>query len=376
MDFHQASERYLTWLSDHSLPRLATAGRDPLGGYYEALNLDGTPITGAPKRLRVQARQAFSFARADALGLMPDGRAASDEAFRFMIEAGFSDASDGYPAGWVHILGPDGAPQDSRRDTYDHAFVLLAAAERWRVYQDPHAKDVAQRIGAYLDTAQHAERGFEEGFPATLPRRQNPHMHLLEASLLCRHAGLFDRASTLIADVISLFDDVFWDREAGVLREFFADDWAPAPESFDVIEPGHMAEWIWLLAEAGYEDLDLLKTMLTEARRYGELEGPALLCSSANAETLEKSDGCRLWPQTENIRASLVMARLTGEEHWYEDATRYLDALQSIFLSGAAPGCYHDNVDHGGTVLSDRTPASTLYHHITLADEILRHRRD
>lgn len=373
MDYQRAAERYLGWLSNDALPRSARNGLDPLGGFFEALQLDGEPITGAGKRLRVQARQAFAFARAEALGLITSGRDCSDEAFRFMIEAGFSEDDDQTPAGWVHTLKADGSTDDPRRDTYDHAFVLLAAAERWRVYRDPAAHDVAARVGAFLDLIRHPSGGFREGAPHSLPRRQNPHMHLLEASLLCRSVDFFEPAQGIIDTVVGLFDQHFWDADTRVLREFFGEDWEPVSDRYDEIEPGHMAEWVWLLAEAGHGSPELYRTMIDQAQRYGEVSGRALLCSATDSKTGEKSIGCRLWPQTEMIRACLVMARVTGEEQWYEKATRFLDELQSRFLSNAAPGCYHDNADHDGTIISERTPSSTLYHHITLADEMIRH---
>ena len=112
---------------------------------------------------------------------------------------------------------------DARRDTYDHAFVLLACAWRLKAFGDEQARRVAERTLGFLDTLRQDDGSYLEGDPASLPRRQNPHMHLFEASLALHRAG-FEDALDRARAIRALFERHFWDGQ--VLREFFGDDWS------------------------------------------------------------------------------------------------------------------------------------------------------
>ena len=86
-------------------------------------------------------------------------------------------------------------PIDQTRDLYDHAFVLLAYAHAAGVLDDAWIGR-AMRVACSTYIAAefpHPEGGFRESVPDQLPRRQNPHMHLLEA-LLAAHARFGDDA--------------------------------------------------------------------------------------------------------------------------------------------------------------------------------------
>ncbi|GGY54010.1 AGE family epimerase/isomerase [Parvularcula lutaonensis] len=369
--FDQASSRFIAWLAEDAIPRCAGPGRNPDGGYYEALDLDGSPISPAPVRLRVQARQAFSFARAEALGLMPGGREASDYAWRFMVDKGLKAHCDGFPTSFIHVFAPDGSVADDKRDTYDHAFVLLAAAERQRAYGDDEARKIESLAHQFLDALRCGHGGFAEDDRRSLPRRQNPHMHLIEAALLRRRVGEDPFSEAMLGEIRALWGKHFWDPEAEVMREFFAADWSLHPEKGDLVEPGHMAEWIWLLDEHGSASEEQLLALWDGARRHGLHQERMLLADCVDLRTGEATEGCRLWCQTEHIRAALVLARVTGAEKWIDEAGRLLTGFQDIYLTGIAKGCWHDRVDSRGKPMSDRTPASLLYHLITLADEII-----
>lgn len=370
--WNAARHDFLRWLSREALPRFEDHGLDPAGGVFEALEVSGMPRRGEPKRLRVQARQAFAFARAERLGLVGDGQAASDHAWRYLVDRGFHTGTDAVPAGFIHVFAADGGIADARRDTYDHAFVLLAAAERFLCYKDPEALKVADRAWAFLGQVAHSAGGYAEGAPSTRPRRQNPHMHLLEAALLWQEARADARAEGLAADILALFDRHFWDPRAGVLREFFTEDWDVDPDRGAIVEPGHMVEWLWLLAEAGNADDDLLHALMGSTRRLGQRGEAGLIADTFDLATGTASASCRLWPQTEYVRACVALARVTGETRWLDRAAEALANVQARYLTGVAPGCYHDAIASDGAVLSDRTPASLIYHLVTLADELVR----
>jgi mannose/cellobiose epimerase-like protein (N-acyl-D-glucosamine 2-epimerase family) len=65
------------------------------------------------------------------------------------------------------------------------------------------------------------------------------------------------------------------------------------------------------------------------------------------------------------------MADLLQDEAWRDEAGNILGAVRQSFFSGrVVPGGWHDAVDEDGQVVSDRMPTSTLYHVVTLAEEV------
>ena len=70
-----------TWLFGSALPLWWALGADHQGGgFHEALDFDGAP-TNAPRRARVQARQAYAYAKAGALGWPGPWRTAAEHAW-------------------------------------------------------------------------------------------------------------------------------------------------------------------------------------------------------------------------------------------------------------------------------------------------------
>ena len=368
--FDVSAGRFLDWLQVSAIPLWRDKAKDPAGGYFESLSHSGEPLLGAAKRLRVQARQAFSFARAEHLGFMESGREASDHAWRLLLDRGRRDGPDGKPA-FIHVFGAANEVLDDKIDLYDHAFVLLASTERELRYGCPEAADVSREIISLLTSLRNPSGGFSEGVPAELPRRTNPHMHLLEVCLVRRDLDC-PFARETIEEILDLWDRVFWDDQAQVLREFFADDWTVDEATGDLIEPGHMAEWLYLLDSAGRLDLDdaLGHLIFSRARELGIGGDRPLLCDTYDLATQRTSPGCRLWGQTEHIRAAVVMARKTGDPADLDLASELLDHFHELYLDPVTKGGWIDRLAPNGEVLSDKMPTSLLYHLITMAEEV------
>jgi N-acylglucosamine 2-epimerase (GlcNAc 2-epimerase) len=90
---------------------------------------------------------------------------------------------DGRP-GFVHTLAHDGTVLDPRRDTYDHAFVLLALANVYALDRGAQVRSEIDSLVAFRETELRSPHGgCVEGWPASMPRRQNPQMHLFEAMM-------------------------------------------------------------------------------------------------------------------------------------------------------------------------------------------------
>jgi mannose/cellobiose epimerase-like protein (N-acyl-D-glucosamine 2-epimerase family) len=207
---------------------------------------------------------------------------------------------------------------------------------------------------------------------------QNPHMHLFEAVLAAWEATgdpiFLDRARALF----ELFQQRLFDRRVGVLREFYDDSWAPATGSIgQVVEPGHHAEWVWLLkqfAQAVGEPLcDEAVQLYAFVERHGRNHAGTLLVDEVRPDGTVAKSSTRSWPQTEALKAELVMARLQ-ESASPARSDAIVATLFDRFLSHPVPGCWIDWIDADGRPLVDRVPASTFYHIFLSLSEYLRAR--
>ena len=354
-------DRLRRWLFEDALPFWAAAGHEGALGASEHLTLDGVSAQAPFKRMRVQARQVFVFAQAALLG-WPDGRRLATDGYAFITRHG---AEPG--CGWVRRLSPSGAEVlDPTIDLYDQAFVLFAFAWQARLTHDPTPIALARRTLDMIHTRMRAPHGgYHNTIPAEPgPRQQNPHMHLLEAMLALyetsRDRLFLSEAATLVA----LFRDRLFDRTTHTLGEFFADDWTQAA---DHVEPGHQYEWVALLdqyaALAGTDLSPEIDHLYDTALYRGTDPATALVHDviTRNGTPLRRST--RLWPQTEALKAHLVMRRRGRETHALvaQTTTNILDR----FLMPCPRGTWIDQLDEHGHPAADRIPTSSFYHLMT-----------
>ena len=302
-------------LLEELLPYWAERGVDRThGGFHSRLDEQGRPLPDGSKRLLVQTRQIYAFSEAARLGapfgldLAARGVAFLERAFR-----------DGVHGGWFHTATPEGEPLDRRKDCYGHAFVVFALARYYAASGEAaalaRARETAELALARLRDEAHGgyhEVADERWSPrGDLPRRQNPHMHWLEA-LLALHEVAPDAALLAEAErLLALLRARWLDAEHGCLGEFFAADWqrAPGPEG-DVVEPGHHYEWSWLLARHAEATGSAAphpegERLFAFAERHGtDGSGGVFDRIDRRGRLLDASQ--RLWPQTERLKALAV----------------------------------------------------------------------
>lgn len=357
------------WVCDEALPFWQSSGWDKaFGGVHERLHWDGSPDLLAAKRVRVQARQIYCYSHATDLGWF-DGRAFADSILEWMVEKA---GQDGRRRGFAHLLHPDGRVSDPLCDTYDHAFILLALTWYVRVSGDAQARNLIDVTLGFLDERMLCSDGsYREGLPPSLPRRQNPHMHLFEAMLALHetiaYPGALERAGRLRAMLTERFL-----QPAPVLLEFFDDVWQPASNGQGrIVEPGHQAEWCWLLRRyeraAGLAP-DRLPSALIDAAETSADPATGFLIDEAFIDGTPSRTTRRLWPQTEWAKAWLSEQRV-GRQGAKAKATRALDQLSTFYLGKPVPGGWIDQMDQKGRPVVDTIPASTLYHIFAAAVE-------
>ena len=363
----------LDWLFETCLPYWADNGvNKDCQSFVESLDATGRPQLDVPTRLRVQARQIYSFAHAYHLTGNNRWADLATMGFRFLTRFGWADDH----GGWIHKLTPDGTVLDTRRDAYDHAFVLFALAWYGKAVDKSAAMPWIDKTHAFLDQAMRADNGgfVEERLAdgdrlapgTTLPRRQNPHMHLLEA-FLALHDLTSDPAMLVKADqMITLFTQHFYDAETQSLTEYFDQNWQQTTgEPGQLREPGHHFEWVWLLNEYNTKaETPIPVTYATGLFNSAETHGVRasgdhrIAIDIMNAQGAALDAGARLWPQTEMIKAGLVH---TDRERAIPAAQ---DALASLFRHylDQQTGIWCDRLDADDRPVSSTIPASSLYH--------------
>lgn len=358
---------------EDAIPLWWTVGWDhDAGGFIDRLHRDGTADRAAPRRVFVQARQIWCYAKAAQMGWYPEGRAIALKGLEHLLER--AKAPDGRP-GYVHRLTPEGVVLDSRRDAYDHAFILFALATVYALDKDAQIRAEIDAVLAFLDGHLRSPHGgVHESVPASLPRRQNPHMHLFEAMIACFDATHDLSFQNRAGEFFALFLANLYDKRKCALGEYFEEDWSKIePVS---VEAGHQAEWVWLLK--GFERITGCPTgqrraeLLTTALRYRDAVTGCLVDEGDDTGNIRRATR-RLWPQTEITKAWIAQAE-SGEVGAADEARAALVRLERHYLSHPVRGGWYDQFDGDGKSLIDTIPASSFYHvlcAVTEAEQVL-----
>ena len=346
---------------DHMLPLWSTEGwDDKSGGFLDRLTENGRADTLAPRRVLVQARQIYCFAKVAQIGWYPQGRKIALKGLEHLLTK--AKRPDGKP-GFAHTLAHDGSVLDPLRDAYDHAFVLLALASVYALDRDAQVRTEIDSLCEYLDAHLRSPHGgFLEGYPASMPRRQNPQMHLFESMISAFDATRDATFQNRAGDFFALFLSSFYDKHKQVLGEYFENDWSRIePVS---VEPGHQAEWVWLLM--GFERITGCPTgryraeLLKSALRYRD-EVTGCLIDEGDANGNIKRHTRRCWPQTEITKAWIAQAE-AGEPGAADEARAALLRLETHYLNHPVTGGWYDQFDRDGKSLVPTIPASSFYH--------------
>lgn len=370
-----AASRLESWIKNDALPLWLERGIEPkTNANYERLTPAGVPDLESSTRVRVQARQAFFFAAAYHRGWCEQGKPVAKNLLTFVHNVAAHPTAGG---GYTHLLDNNFVVVDTKQDLYDHAFFLLANAWCYRAFNEQSYLDEADKLIAHLDAHFGSSvGGWIEGDYAYACRRQNPHMHLFEAFLALYDATGNAKYLARVGELFALFQSHFFDETHGVLFEFFDDSWARLPNAKgDTVEPGHMMEWVWLLdwyhRRTGRPVAHYTKALYARGLEIGmDKSGLLFDAVSYTGDVIDRNKRC--WGITELIKASLVQIR-EGNPNAEAIAVKGVNDLFTYYLCASTPGSYVDQRGANDEVVVDVAPASTLYHLIVAAMELLDH---
>lgn len=356
------------WLFRDALPLWSSTGTDHRqGGFHEKLTTDGLP-TNDPRRARVVGRQIYAFATAETLGWTGPGRDIVRHGLDF-LERHLVTPDDRV----IPLVAADGTRLSESFDLYDQAFVLFGLAAAAKIGERLETVvPLGQRLRDRMIAGwKHPEAGFEEGAPRQLPLRANPHMHMLEASLAWIEAGGDSAWQDLADEIAELCLRRFLDSRTGALLEFFDGDWRPVGhDGMDVVEPGHQAEWAWLLIRWGLargrpDAIAAGRRLIEILERHGISETQGLAINELNPDLTVRDPLLRLWPQTERIKAFVALRWLAADEA--EQAAcdaRIGEVAHQLFRYFDHPvvGAWWEHLDEAGRPMQEPARASSLYH--------------
>jgi mannose/cellobiose epimerase-like protein (N-acyl-D-glucosamine 2-epimerase family) len=358
------------WVFDEALPWWASEGVEPGLGFVERMTVGGRADPAVPfKRVRVQARQLYVFSHAATLGWGPAG-AAAENGWRFLKEHGVR--ADG---GFARTLGRAGGVLDPELDLYDLAFVLFALGWYHRASGDPEPLRLAEAAwtAAERGLGRPDGRGFRAAGDAGWEGQQNPHMHLLEATLGLYEATGEDRWAEEARRLGRLFAETLFDPATGTLAEHYDAGWrrvAPV-----LVEPGHHFEWAWLLRRlkelTGDDHLAAARELFAFGEACGVDPADGLVWDVVTDRGAVVKPTHRLWAPAELLKARLARAEFEGEADRPGIALAARNLLD-FYVRPAPSGCWCDQLDENGRWTDDKVPASSLYHLFLSFSELLR----
>lgn len=298
------------------VPKWYEAFPDPAtGGFYERLGKGFQPRFVGNRRLLTQCRQLAIYSHA-ALQRPRQFKPDLKTIFETLVQKYYVPET----GGWRFSLGDDGLPADNSYELYSLTFVIFSFSHYYRITQDERARDYARHLLDFI--ARHfsvpGQPGYIEAIdeklkPIARIRRQNPHMHLLEACLFAEETWPDPAYSEMSDRLIGLFSQYFYIPERQMLCEFFTDDLQPDPGTGHRVEPGHYFEWIWLLKKHAALRGDptqhdaACSGLLTWANKHGWDKVYGGIFDVLTPEGVVLSDTKRIWPFAEALKANALM---------------------------------------------------------------------
>lgn len=259
--------------------------------------------------------------------------------------------------GFFTSVDANGRVVNSGKNTYGHAFALLALSHVARVTKEEKYRAAALRAWRDIDlNLRDSDGGFRPEAPSDFAptnslRNQNPVMHMFEALLALVDATGDPQA---LAGAQSVGHFVLYKLLEGqpdgsaYIPEWYDEHWNPLPtkNKGGYIDIGHQFEWSHLLADAERRGLPALYGLTAERLLkyalkvgYDEIDGGVFNCAYPDGSiNRDKS----WWQQAEGLRALMVAASIGDRRDLWRRYEQTLKLVKEQLV---------DNV-HGGWKLA------------------------
>ncbi len=351
------------------VPKWYEAFSDPKGGFYERLGKGFKPVLTGQRRLVTQCRQLSIYSHA-AQGQTKSPFRDLEKQFDFIVRH-YHDEQSGL---WHFALEDSAAVADRTCDLYAMTFVIFSFSHYYRATGEQRAKDLARDALTLIDTKfRHQEYpGFYEavdmrGQPVIRMRRQNPHMHLLEACLFAFETWQDPAYLKMADEMVELFQTHFFDAKNNVVIEFFSENFFPHIEKGNHIEPGHAFEWVWLLKKHAYlsgnpvlHDAICLR-LLDKANKDGWDKQYDGIYDTLATDGRVIADTKRIWPFCEALKANVLMLSQAPDRQAIKDRVAdMVDVFESRYMQER--GFWTEWLNRDLTPAADYMPGTTPYH--------------
>jgi mannobiose 2-epimerase len=262
-------------LKEHLLTRILpfwqhhSVDRDH-GGFITHLARDGAITDASAKYLVMQARMVYSFATGAALGGEGEWMNLARQGAGFLLQHFRDVESDG----WFWSVSREGAPRETGKRSYGHAFVAYALAEYGRIAGDGRALAAADHTWALVaDRLWDREHGGvleacdRIWIPTDVSHSMGTHLHVVEALLALREAVGADHYWPRVRAICDLMVRRMVEAEHGCGLEEFHPDWSlDEAASRGLINYGHNLEAAWLLLRV--DEIEPMPAYRETARRF------------------------------------------------------------------------------------------------------------
>ena len=378
----QLKQEILEDLTENILPFWAKySPDDSSGGFYGALNFDGTPRTDAPKAGILNARLVWTFSTAYRMLNDEQYLTLANRAQRYFLDH-FIDPECG---GSFYVVSYNGEPLDAQKDTYQNAFAIYGLSEHYRATGNTESLDAA--VAVYRKLTEHAydsvNGGFIESFTrewqmidVESPKTMNTNLHILEALTNLYRVWDDDGLKQHLRKEIEVMSHKVLNQKTWHEELFFTIDWH---NQQNIDSYGHDIEFSWLLVEAAealgdeelLEDARRIAVNLAAVQLEEGIDEKGAMMYEKEGEHLNAN--LEWWTQAETVAGCLNAWQISGDRKFLDAAVRTWEWIKTCMIDREY-GEWYRSVTPDGKPLKNRAKADQWrcpYHNSRMGFEIM-----